>query len=218
MGLLFNLVERFFESNTRRLCISITFVLMTVALSMMKFDIGGVHIGFSTLLTCMMMSTVFCNICDFSEEILERTDKWVQPLFVLFFVLSGAELKLDLFANIVIVGIGIAYIISRSAGKIVGASLSSKMMKCPDEITKYLGITLLPQAGVALGMVSTVASDSVFGASPIGQTVRFTVLFAVLIYEIFGPMMTKWALTRAGDITAKPEGKTARRENPKHPQ
>ncbi|MBQ7827707.1 MAG: cation:proton antiporter [Clostridia bacterium] len=200
MGLLFNLVERFFESNTRRLCISITFVLMTVALSMMKFDICGVHIGFSTLLTCMMMSTVFCNICDFSEEILERTDKWVQPLFVLFFVLSGAELKLDLFANVVIVGIGVAYIIARSAGKIVGASVSSKMMKCPEEITKYLGITLLPQAGVALGM-SVIAKELLPGME--GELIRNLSLFSVLIYELAGPLMTKIALTKAGNIDPK---------------
>lgn len=201
MGLIFNLVERFFESNTRRLCISITFVLMTVALSMMKFNIGGVHIGFSTLLTCMMMSTVFCNICEFSGEILEKTDKWVQPLFVLFFVLSGAELKLDLFANLVIVGIGVTYIIFRSAGKIVGASLSSKMMKCPDEITKYLGITLLPQAGVALGM-SVIAKQLLPGAE--GELIRNLSLFSVLIYELAGPLMTKIALTKAGNIDPKP--------------
>lgn len=201
MGLLFNLVERFFESNTRRLCISITFVLMTVALSMMKFDIGGVHIGFSTLLTCMMMSTVFCNICEFSEEILEKTDKWVQPLFVLFFVLSGAELKLDLFANLAIVGIGVAYIIFRSAGKIVGAYFSAKAMKCPDEVTKYLGVTLLPQAGVALGM-SVIARELMPGAE--GELIRNLALFSVLIYELVGPLMTKIALTKAGNIDPKP--------------
>lgn len=200
MGLIFNLVERFFESNTRRLCISITFVLMTVALSMMKFDIGGVHIGFSTLLTCMMMSTVFCNICEFSEEILEKTDKWVQPLFVLFFVLSGAELKLDLFSNLAIVGIGVAYIIFRSAGKIVGASVSAKATKCPEEITKYLGITLLPQAGVALGM-SVIARELMPGAE--GELIRNLSLFSVLIYELAGPLMTKIALTKAGNIEPK---------------
>lgn len=201
MGVLFNIVERFFESNTRRLCISITFVLMTVSLSMMSFDIGGVHIGFSTLLTCMMMSTVFCNICDFSGEILEKTDKWVQPLFVLFFVLSGAELKLDLFANLAIVGIGIAYIISRSAGKIFGAYISAKATKCPDEITKYLGITLLPQAGVALGM-SIVARELMPGME--GELIRNLSLFSVLIYELAGPLMTKIALTKAGNIDPKP--------------
>ncbi len=201
MGLIFNLVERFFESNSRRLAISITFVLMTVSLSMIKFEVGGVHIGFSTLLTCMMMSTVFCNICDFSEEILERTDKWTQPLFILFFVLSGAELKLNLFTDIAIVGIGVAYIVFRSIGKLVGASVSAKAMKCPDEITKYLGITLLPQAGVALGM-SIIARD-VWGPGA-GDLVRNLSLFSVLIYELTGPLMTKIALTKAGNIDPKP--------------
>lgn len=201
MGILFNLVERFFESNTRRLCISITFVLMTVALSMLKFNIGGVHIGFSTLLSCMMMSTVFCNICEFSEEILNRTDKWVQPLFVLFFVLSGAELKLDLFSSLVIVGIGVTYILARSAGKIFGAYVSAKATKCPDEIVKYLGITLLPQAGVALGM-SIIAMKELPGSE--GELIRNLSLFSVLIYELAGPLMTKIALTKAGNIDPKP--------------
>ncbi len=200
MGLIFNLVERFFESNTRRLCIAITFVMMTVALSMLKFDIGGVHVSFSTLLTCMMMSTVFCNICEFSEEILEKTEKWTQPLFVLFFVLSGAELKLDLFASLAIVGIGVAYILSRSAGKIVGAYFSAKATKCPPEVTKYIGITLLPQAGVALGM-SLVARDLMPGAE--GELIRNIALFSVLIYELAGPLMTKIALTKAGNIAPK---------------
>lgn len=200
IGLIFNLVERFFESNTRRLCIAITFVMMAVALSMLKFDIGGVHVGFSTLLTCMMMSTVFCNICDFSEELLDRTDKWTQPLFVLFFVLSGAELELGLFANLAIVGIGVIYILARSAGKIVGAFFSAKATKCPDEVTKYIGITLLPQAGVALGM-SIIAKD-LLGAG--GDMVRNIALFSVLIYELAGPLMTKIALTKAGNIDPKP--------------
>lgn len=200
MGLLFNFVERFFESNTRRLCIAITFVMMTVALSMLKFDICGVHISFSTLLTCMMMSTVFCNICEFSGEILEKTEKWTQPLFVLFFVLSGAELKLDLFTNLVIVGIGVAYILSRSAGKIFGAYVSAKASKCPPEVTKYIGITLLPQAGVALGM-SLIARDLMPGAE--GELIRNIALFSVLIYELAGPLMTKIALTKAGNIAPK---------------
>ena len=200
LGVLFNIVERFFESNTRRLCISITFVLLTVALSMMKFNIGGVHIGFSTLLTCMMMSTVFCNLCDFSEELMGKTDKWTQPLLVLFFVLSGAELKLDLFSSLAIVGIGVAYIAFRSAGKIFGAWGSAKLMKCPEEITKYLGITLLPQAGVALGM-SIIAMRDLPGME--GELIRNLALFSVLIYELAGPLMTKIALTKAGNIAPK---------------
>ena len=146
---------------------------------------------------------------------MERTEKWTKPLFLLFFVISGASLDLGVFTQPEFILIGVVYILFRSMGKYFGAMGSAKLTRCDEKTVKYLGITLLPQAGVALGMVSTVAADEVFGTSVIGNTVRFTVLFGVLIYEIFGPMMTKWALTRSGDITAKPAGQTARRENPK---
>lgn len=202
MGLLFSLFERFFSSNSKRLCLSITCVIFTVALSMVKFEIGGVHIGFSTLLVCMMLGTVFCNICDFSPEIMEKTDKWTVPLFTLFFVLSGAELELSVFTDIVIIGIGAAYIISRSFGKYFGAYGSAKLMKCDKKTTKYLGITLLPQAGVALGM-----SVTSMELGEVGEMIRNIVLFSVLIYELVGPVMTKIALTKAGNIEPKPHEK-----------
>ena len=216
LGFILSLVERAFHSNSNRLTLMITFVFLTVALAMLHFEIGGIHIGFSSLLTCMMLGTIFCNVCKTSEEMMQRTEKWTKPLFVLFFVISGASLDLTVFKKPVFILIGVIYILSRSAGKILGAFSSAKAMKCDANTVKYLGITLLPQAGVALGMVSTVAADDVFGGSEIGSTVRFVILFGVLIYEIFGPMMTKWALTRAGDITEKPEGKTARVIDPHH--
>lgn len=216
LGFILSLAERAFHSNSNRLTLMITFVMLTVALAMLHFEIGGIHIGFSSLLTCMMLGTVFCNVCKTSEEMMQRTEKWTKPLFVLFFVISGASLDLTVFKTPVFVLIGVVYILFRSLGKIMGAFGSAKLMKCDANTVKYLGITLLPQAGVALGMVSTVASDDVFGGSEIGRTVRFVILFGVLIYEIFGPMMTKWALTRAGDITAKPEGKSARVLDPHH--
>ena len=216
LGFILSLVEKAFHSNSNRLTLMITFVFLTVALAMLHFEIGGIHIGFSSLLTCMMLGTIFCNVCKTSEEMMERTEKWTKPLFVLFFVISGASLDLTVFKKPVFILIGVIYILSRSIGKITGAFASAKAMKCDDNTVKYLGITLLPQAGVALGMVSTVAADSVFGGSEIGSTVRFVILFGVLIYEIFGPMMTKWALTKAGDITEKPEGKTARVIDPHH--
>ncbi|MDO5378232.1 MAG: cation:proton antiporter [Clostridia bacterium] len=199
MGSIFSAAEKYFKSNSKRLSLSITFVILTVALSMIEFDIGGVHIGFSSLLVCMMLGTVFCNICDFSEEIMGKTDRWTAPLFILFFVLSGAELELGIFANLAAVGIGAAYILSRSFGKWAGASISAKMVKCEPMIQKYLGITLLPQAGVALGMSVTVAQT--LGAE--GEMVRNIVLFGVLIYELVGPTLTRIALTRAGDIQPK---------------
>ena len=216
LGFILSAVERVFHSNSNRLTLMITFVFLTVALAMLHFEIGGIHIGFSSLLTCMMLGTVFCNVCKTSEEMMQRTEKWTKPLFVLFFVISGASLDLTVFKEPIFILIGVIYILFRSVGKITGAFASAKAMKCDDNTVKYLGITLLPQAGVALGMVSTVAADSVFGGSEIGSTVRFVILFGVLIYEIFGPMMTKWALTKAGDITEKPEGKTARVIDPHH--
>ena len=216
LGFVLSLVEKAFHSNSNRLTLMITFVFLTVALAMLHFEIGGIHIGFSSLLTCMMLGTIFCNVCKTSEEMMERTEKWTKPLFVLFFVISGASLDLTVFKKPVFILVGVIYILSRSIGKIMGAFASAKAMKCDRNTVNYLGITLLPQAGVALGMVSTVAADSVFGGSGIGNTVRFVILFGVLIYEIFGPMMTKWALTKAGDITEKPEGKTARVLDPHH--
>lgn len=202
MGLLFSLFERFFSSNSKRLCLSITCVIFTVALSMVKFEIGGVHIGFSTLLVCMMLGTIFCNVCDFSPEIMEKTDKWTVPLFALFFVLSGAELELNVFTDIAIVGIGAAYIIARSLGKYLGAFGSAKLMKCDEKTTKYLGVTLLPQAGVALGM-----SVTAMELGEVGAMIRNIVLFSVLVYELIGPVMTKIALTKAGNIEPKPHEK-----------
>ena len=199
MGCLFTVCEKFFHSGSKRMSLSITFVLLTVALSMIHFEIGEIEIGFSSLLVCMMLGTVFCNLCDFSADIMDRADKWTAPLFVLFFVLSGAELRLDILASIPVIIIGVAYIISRSIGKYFGAFGSAKLVNCDNNICKYLGITLLPQAGVALGM-STIVLQTM---GEDGVLIRNIVLFAVLIYELFGPVLTKIALTKAGDIKEK---------------
>ncbi len=208
MGLLFTLCERFFHSRSKRMAVSVTFVMMTVAISCLKFNIGGIHIGFSSLLACMMLGTVFCNICDFSEELMERADRWTAPILVLFFVISGAELDLSVFTSAAIVLIGITYIIARSIGKYFGANISARATKCDPNIIKYLGITLLPQAGVALGMAIKAVE-----LGPEGEIVRNITLFAVLVYEIVGPFLTKVSLTKAGDIRA--EGKTSAREEHK---
>ncbi len=209
MGYLFTFFEKFFHSRSKRLAMSVTFVLLTVALSMLKFEIGGIHISFSSLLVCMMLGTVFCNICDFSEELMDRIDRWTAPLFILFFVISGAELELSIFKDLGIVCIGLVYIVARCIGKYFGASLSAKATKCSPEIVKYLGITLFPQAGVALGMA--IKAEEL---GPEGIIVANITLFAVLIYEIVGPFLTKKALFKAGEI--KPEEKvSARVENVK---
>ena len=199
MGFLFTYCEKFFLSRSKRMAVSVSFVLLTVAISSLKFHIGSVHIGFSSLLACMMLGTVFCNICDFSEELMERADRWTAPLLVLFFVISGAELDLSVFSNLIFVLIGIAYIVFRCIGKYYGAGISAKATKCDDNIVKYLGITLFPQAGVALGMASQAAA---FGGD-VGTVVKSITLFSVLIYELVGPYFTKVALTKAGDISGE---------------
>ncbi|MBE6768622.1 MAG: sodium:proton antiporter [Ruminococcaceae bacterium] len=204
MGLLFSFFERFFHSRSKRLAMSVTFVFLTVALSMVEFHIGGVHVAFSSLLVCMMLGTVFCNVCDFSEELMGRVDRWTAPLFVLFFVISGAELELSVFREWTVVLIGAVYILFRSAGKYFGASLSARATKCEPSIVKYLGVTLLPQAGVALGMAIKAETLGECGALVANIT-----LFSVLIYELVGPYLTKVALTHAGEI--EPEGKVSAR-------
>ena len=204
MGVVFTFTEKFFHSRSKRLAVSVAFVFFTVAASMLEFKIGGVHIAFSSLLSCMMLGTVFCNMCDFSEELMDRIDRWTAPLFVLFFVISGAELELATFKELIVVCIGVAYILFRSLGKYFGARLSSKAVKCDNNIVKYLGITLLPQAGVALGMAlkaETLGDE--------GMIVTNIILFSVLVYELVGPFLTKVALTKAGEI--KPDGAVSAR-------
>lgn len=200
LGAALSFVERFFHSRSKRLSLTVAFVLLGVAISTLKFDVGGVHIGFSSLLLSMMMGTVFCNLCDFSEELMDRLDRWTGPLFALFFVISGAELELSIFTQWAVVLVGVAYIVLRCLGKYFGSYISAKLTKCDPAITKYLGITLFPQAGVALGMVAVVVSSSEFHGTPEGEIIRNLTLFSVMIYELVGPMMTKVALTKAGEI------------------
>lgn len=207
MGWILTKIEKLFNSNTNRLNLTIAFVFLTVSLSMLDFHIGSVHISFSSLLVCMMLGTVFCNICSLSYDLMAGADKWTSPLFALFFVISGAELELNVFADAAIVGIGIVYIIFRSLGKYFGTFFSSKLVHCEPNICKYLGITLLPQAGVALGMCATAMQ---LGEQ--GNLIRNITLFAVLIYEIFGPLLTRQALTAAGDIQPIPEEVKMRRQ------
>ena len=210
-GYLLNLLEVYFHSRSKRMSLSVAFVLLTVGVSLLEVEVGGVRCGFSLLLVCMMTGTVFCNVCPTSEELMDRLDQWVSPINILFFVLSGAELDLTILSNPLVLLVGVVYIASRSLGKIGGAYASCRATKCSPSIQKYLGITLLPQAGVALGMAAEAAQLSD------GHMVRNVVLFSVLVYELVGPTLTRMALTAAGEI--RPEGRTsARVENkPKEP-
>ncbi|MBO5247753.1 MAG: cation:proton antiporter [Clostridia bacterium] len=211
MGWVLTILEKLFNSNTNRLNLTIAFVFLTVSLAMIEFHIGPVHVQFSSLLVCMMLGTVFCNLCPLSHDLMERSDKWTSPLFALFFVISGAELNLGILKNGYVVLAGIIYILARSAGKYVGTFASSKMVKCEPQICKYLGITLLPQAGVALGMCTIAAATPELGAS--GEIIRNITLFAVLIYELVGPVLTRMSLQAAGEISPIPDHVKNRRSD-----
>ena len=211
VGLIFTFIERFFHSRSKRLAVSVAFVLLTVAISMVKFSIpfgnSGVsmHVGFSSLLACMMLGTIFCNICDVSAELMARLDRWTAPIYVLFFVISGAELNLGVFnifkpGNWVFIVIGIVYIAFRCLGKYFGANISATISKAEPNVKKYLGITLFPQAGVALGMANMVASETEIFTNNTPLIVLNIILFSVLIYEIVGPFLTKISLQKAGEI------------------
>ena len=200
MGALLSLLEKLFFSNKNRLSLTISFVIMTIALSTVEIPLGGgARIAFSSLLVCMMLGTMFCNLSEYSVDIMNRSEQWTSPLYAVFFVLSGAELDLGVFRYPAILLIGVVYILVRCAGKYLGALGSSTVMGCDANVRKYLGITLVPQAGVALGMVVTAQGLG----ETLGGMIRNIVLFSVLIYELVGPLLTKQALMAAGEVENK---------------
>ena len=199
MGLILTKLEKLFFSNRNRLALTIAFVMMTIALASREVYIGQVRLACSSLLVCMMLGTIFCNMCEYSADIMGRSQRWSVPLYAVFFVLSGARLELSVLLNHAVMIIGIVYILVRCLGKYTGALVSSEMMGCSNTVKKYLGITLFPQAGVALGMVVSAQS---LGAE-MGGLVRNIILFSVLVYELVGPMLTRIALTQAGEIAQK---------------
>lgn len=180
---------RFFKSRANRLTLVICAVFLGTALA----DIWGL----SSLLLCMMIGAVLANLYNDLDKLLDVVDHWTPPLFLLFFVLSGADLDLSVLPQVGL--LGVLYLVMRSLGKYIGAYIGSKLTKFEPAVQKYLGIALLPQAGVAIGMTSVVAAK----LPQYGSQIRAVILCATLIYELVGPVLTKIALTRAGEI--KPE-------------
>lgn len=191
MGIILTYLGKLFFSKTNRLSMTIAFILMTIAIASREM--------FSPLLVCMTLGTVFCNMSEYSADIMKRSENWSAPLYAVFFVLSGAELELSVFRHPAVIFTGIIYILARCAGKYFGARFSSTLMGCSENVRKYLGITLFPQAGVALGMVVSAQS---LGAET-GGLIRNIILFSVMVYELAGPMMTRDALRKAGEIEPK---------------
>ena len=196
LGAGFAYITKLFKSRKNNVMLAIAFVVVAVGISSVEHTFANdAKIGFSSLLVCMMMGTIYCNMCKTSEETMESTDNWTPIVFLLFFVVSGAELDLTVFKDGIIILIGIIYILVRCAGKYLGTYGSCALMKCSKKARNFLGITLFPQAGVALGMCAIAAQTLQDGA-----LIKSIVLFAVLVYEIVGPMLTKMALTASGDI------------------
>ena len=199
LGWLLTHTARIFHSNRNRISLITAFIIFGVTIATIEFHVGSIEFSLSALLVNMMLGTVFCNCCKKSADLMDRADRWSAPLMTLFFVLSGAELNLGTFANIPVLIVGLIYIVSRCVGKYFGARFSSQMAHSSKTVQKWLGITLFPQAGVALGMAATVGQR--MGAE--GQLIRNIVLLGVMIYELAGPSLTKYALTQAGEIQSK---------------
>lgn len=157
-------------------------------------------LDWSSLLCCMMTGATMVNLCRQSNVMLEQCDRFTPPLFLLFFVLSGANLDLSVLPSVGMVGV--AYVLARAAGKSLGATAGALAERCEPSIIKYLGFTLIPQAGVAIGM----ARMSMTALPEYGAIINAVVLAGTLIYELTGPVITKIALTKAGEIQR--EGKT----------
>ena len=186
LGFLISLSMRFFHSRANKMCICIAGVVLGVAVAQ--------QFGLSDLLVCMSVGAVFANLRNDALEIMDVCDGWTPPLFMLFFVISGAELDVGALPTVGL--LGVLYIVVRSFGKYFGAYLGSVVVKASPNIRKYLGITLLPQAGVAIGMAQMVLTQ----LPQFGARIQAVVLSATLIYELVGPVATKIALTKAGEI------------------
>lgn len=188
MGLIFTLPLRFFKKDGNRLSLIIAFVFLGVGLA----DLCG----FSSLLLCMAMGAALANFSRETPKVMNIADGFTPPLFLLFFVASGAELQLSILPSIGVAGI--IYVVLRVAGKMAGTSLAAILCKAAPAIRKYLGMALVPQAGVAIGL-SLIATTAV---PEYGATIRAIILCATLIYELIGPAVAKLSLTKAGEIPA----------------
>lgn len=177
---------RFFASRGNKLALSIAMVLAGVGLCSMW--------NLSSLLVCMMIGAVMVNMSQQREVLMEQCDRFTPPLFLLFFVLSGADLDLSVLPQVGV--IGVLYLVLRLIGKWGGTMLGAVCVHADDNIKKYLGLTLLPQAGVAIGMASLVTARF----PTLGAQINTIVLAGVLVFELVGPIITKIALTRAGEI------------------
>lgn len=186
LGMLLTFFVRFFKKDGNRLSLAAGFVFAGIGIADM--------LGVSSLLLCMALGAVFVNFSKQSLPVMKVVDSITPPIFILFFVASGAALDLSVLPTLGVVGV--IYVVFRVVGKVLGAYLGAAMCRCDKKIKKYLGYALLPQAGVAIGL--SLAATTV--VPEYGQTIRAVVLCATFIYELIGPAVTKIALKKAGEI------------------
>lgn len=186
LGIIMVLAVKYYTGRGNRLAITIMMIMLCVGVSDM--------VGFSSLLACMMMSMVFVNLSPFRTKIYEPLDRITPPIYMMFFIISGASLDVTIIKSVGVVGA--VYVIGRVAGKVMGAYLGAKLSKAPKAVSKYLGFTLVPQEGVAIGLATSAAAS----LPEYGRRIQTVVLCGVVIYELFGPIITKTALIKAGEI------------------
>ncbi len=186
LGIIFTFLVKLYTGRGNRLAVTIAMTFLCVGISDM--------VGFSSLLACMMMSAVFANLSNYTDKIFEPLDRMTPPIYMMFFIISGATLDITIIPKIGV--IGIVYVVFRVCGKILGADIGARLSHADPKVRKYLGLTLIPQEGVAIGLV-TVAK----GVFPeYGNTIQTVVLCGIVIYELLGPMITKLTLKAAGEL------------------
>ena len=186
LGFLFAIPVRFFHDEDSRQTLIYAFVLFALFIAQKA--------GISDLLTCMAMGAVFANVSNKSDRVMKIADRITPPIFVAFFVLSGADLNIAILPTIGLVGV--IYVVVRVLGKIFGAWLGARICHADEKIQKYLGVALVPQAGVAIGL--TVVAKTV--VPEYAESIRAVILCATLIYELIGPSLAKWTLSKSGEI------------------
>ena len=191
---------RFFKSRANRSILIICAIFIVLGLSMLS-DHYGWKVSISSLLACMMIGAIFINFRADAGRTIERIDGITPPLYMLFFVISGASLEITIFASkgaLVLLSIALTYVIARCIGKWTGSYFSSKATHAEPTVQKYLGFTLFPQAGVAIGLATT--ANQAFNDAHHSSIVLAVILTATIIYELVGPVITKITLKKAGEI------------------
>lgn len=205
LGFIIKLGTNIFKSRTNRLLLCITAILLGVGIAIFPFADYGVDIHFSSLLICLSAGATFCNVFKESDYVLDRMEQFTPPIYMLFFIISGASLDFNLFSDegglgSIILILSSVYIVVRCLGKWLGAYTGSVISKAEPEVKKYLGFTLFPQAGVAIGLATLASQEFAEDIPEYASVLLAVILLATIVYEILGPVLSKIALTKAGDI------------------